>query len=1298
MTHPEEKPGKDSAVLENNTDPLVEIAQKTLKSLSRSPETDLQKAMEEYIGVDGNGNGIPKKIKQKAKELVEAGNHLDALVLIASNVSVGPIPKKPTQNLKRKKKEVRRSLPEKDRLHVKSESSKALKLGSAAHRLIEEIRLCKGELSEISANNIKFENEERISEYEITQQDDESNIQGSFVISEGGAVTAFQMPGHPKISTRTVKLQYEMANPNTFSSIEEWALSYFSQAFLAFEETFGRVPHKPFDVEQISKNKRLKEHLVKSLQAGQILFGDRRAMNIFDPPLPEDKEERKEKGQHSISYEHTTEYQILNWLTIMRASFESVDRPQTDEEGLITELPFGNIALTHTLNEGQLEEIGFTIKGGTADLIKINLETFTQNQTEALTGTPLGNHVAKKTGRTNVALATNHIEKLFGAQMTRYRRKDETGLPKLFDDKTEYEKMGEKVGREVRTKLNRNFRSLAKELFRLYGDDLFNEVEFNIQDFKFPAGDGGWFSIFDEKGLPVNGHEDQIKEYIFLAVTQLCWVQRWSQDEGENFSLSIDDVIDFSYKSGILNRMKGELLYQLPDQERIEPVELSTLQELREVGLKVISERLPGVYKENELRIVKALQIITGHRDVEVKLRPQKELPENINHICFEHDGHLFLSIEDLKKTLFDTENRPNIENAIYFKDEKTYVFWVSRIDQENLENLLRVAINVRGEFGISGLPEGVVKGKIASSLEQRGVRENRIGLIELFNKSLWKKLTTSTMESLVSSDQIINSRGERRSTVKDKPIFVEQDPLTGRWIIDQKALQRAIDTKTSTKDPHGLTILADLLNKEKPYNKVFCPLPHHDNRNTEAAHLHEDHVYCYGCQENILLPWSMREFNVIPMKSGNEVEDFNPVSSGRSKAFENAITIAHNFSLIEDVSSRFLRMRGLNHELAGMHGHFPPHFAGALANLVSETTEENDKRINLFNRAVKESKKIDRKILKEPLSVLVQSGYLSSSHPQIFALLQSLHQALRIPQQNSQQDSFIKSDSTVPPQIEAIDKILTLENIQSMRNRGIIGRNKVGNERIGGRLVLPTYWLKYLKSGYQFTMANVNARGIYFGEESMHQGDPHFKAFVRSSQRVRDGRKMRQTPPGFWMPDPKRFTENLGDTIFIFEGPLNQLSFNQISPEYRDSCITVSGTGYRQIIALLRWLGVCGDHINPQQTLGKGIKRVVLASDWDKGGAEAFKRNRSHIMSAFHEVDVLPINYFLPEDIRTILPFPIITNFSPKTQQNAQGSYFGFKLDLNDVIRKPEGRGWAHQSSDFIPINTPINQPRMKI
>jgi hypothetical protein len=490
------------------------------------------------------------------------------------------------------------------------------------------------------------------------------------------------------------------------------------------------------------------------------------------------------------------------------------------------------------------------------------------------------------------------------------------------------------------------------------------------------------------------------------------------------------------------------------------------------------------------------------------------------------------------------------------------------------------------------------------------------------------------------------------------------------RWYLDAELLKKATENDASHRDTWGFNQLAELANtKYKGKVAVLCPMPTHENidKTSKAGHWYGDerdglHIMCFGgCKKSIdLAPILEMEHSIIyePIAAGETINDFRQVSRERQKTFKKTLEFGALTEKYSGVATRYLiEERGLSPEDIGEYGYVPVELVEALTRLV-----ESDG----FKNLRKSSQRVEIK-------------------------LNSMAYALRI---YSIQDPMGEAESAINEamqfleNVKPIDRddlfsILTINTLTEMHRRGIFQTRSEehranGDEvdaRLGGRIILPTYFVDPSKSGIDaFVRSNYIARGIVLDGQPLFGGHHQLKARIRQGKLVRDGIRLLDTPTGFWARDWEKLVMKVDSTkkIIVYEGPMDAGSLGRICPDYKDMGFANIGFNYHHLFPFLRFLGIRGDKYPENQGLHLNIENIYLAHDWDATGAKNFGERIIGLRKFFgKEIGrVYPIHKLLPQEVLDVVP-PYNPKLYYKGEESGEqrGRFYGLKIDLNGLI-----------------------------
>ena len=1127
-----------------------------------------------FLTINGNSNMF-----NKVKCLLDLNKPIDAFLELSDQVNFSNI-KITGPNIVRKNVNNLRSFISEIPRKVRNVPNTFI-LGTQAHRMVENIAIFG--LSKINEDNIKLiEKNKKVVGLEITER---------------------------KIATQECLLdndQETVAHPSSFYYFEEglqppkgeslnsWLYSLIKGNLLSIYSN-NMFPDKPFDVAEILKDKSSRGKMLAALQAAHVLLNikQQKGLSLW---------RSKEKNINKFCYNEIDEYKALNWLTILRQVVESQYETKSNSS-FLAELSLGEVKISckhRLLKDGVLK-----IKGGIADIIKINWEEDSEQ------------NLVKISDKEAIPfnLLVGHIDKLFRSQSKKYNRTNEGGII-------------------YKRELYRNISSLYSELFNSLGSSIIDNLRIEIIDYKFPAGDGGWWTSFNVNDLPYEEHTEKLNEYLFNLASQFCWVIKWKEKSGldnsnfgnnndwENFGVSLEEITKFVFDNRIFDKIHGKLTYQTPEKNIVEPISMpNSVEDFIVWANKIIDKKIFLLEKtEQRIKRLKTLEMLlkvsNPERTMETIRVSPEVLPEDLNSLFITYNSINYLVLEEFKNIIEnrDTNGEWTIKNAFYYSDQKIAVFTIEKIMEDGNIFPFRVAINNKAEFTIKGPQEfGFYRGVLTSSKQLCGVKEKVSDREQLFYNilaSLKGREETKFFNSLTDSDKILlDGLGRPVSKVENKPWVVNQDLMTGKWTIDSKALENALENT----DYPGLNKISEILGQEKRNRavQVFCPLPSHPNTRTEAAYFYPEQnaIYCFDCQELIHLPETRSNFVSRTEKyswpGGLKFDDYRGVSKGRQDTMESFVDISLLFKDDKDATD-YLKSRGFDWKDFGPRcGYIPPELINYLSKLISQKeylefkNRKNNSYLNIEN--------------------------IISSFPD---------------EDFERYWQSIESDKK-----ERLKGILTVRSISDYKNRALVLRIREGKEdSLGGRIIVPTYWMSQINK-FSLVPTNLIGRGVE-NKKGLYKGRKYYKVPIIQS----NAKGKRPTPPGIWVPDVSSFLlghlrENL---IIVFEGTTNSVSFSKMYPRYKNNTVVVEGTGYRNFIALLDWLKFTGT--------------VCLAHDFDKGGASAAERMKKQLEFQ---------NYKKVTTIHSLLDKEIIEseNIPPyDVSRFEDGDLFEYKKDMNDI------------------------------
>lgn len=1225
------------------------------------------------------GNGCFSSEDLEAfQTLVNAGGVYEAIVFLAVKRAASGVPASAKRAVNKARKEAA-ALFSKDQVLVKGPGSRAFALGSEAHAnarnlwtSLWEEAVAGGDLGGLSEIPVNLDEGEA---RRIIFKEAEKRVVVQEPLSKEEVVEEETAPSRRKI---VVELS-ESLPPLEGQSLSHWALNIFEESLETIRAEMGGLPEKPYAVAELMRCKPAVRAMLRLSGAAVAFFGPKGAGSLLT--------KKENDGVFLLDGESLTELAILNWLALARMTLEVANNGYSfgKETGILAEMPLGDLKFSLPgQEEGQLA-IEVAIKGG-----KIDLGVFLLPGEQSPT----------------LDKATQHARGEFNSQKGRNRRpvvaegSEPVRQPSFLElplmprsleqpeDQPEVEYYMVPVEwstleGESKTRLGRNLRSYFIVLWHLYGDVIFEKLSFVIKDWKFLGGDGGWFFAVNPEDLPDQRHVRQMGQYLFWAISDLYWVYYWSRGQGEDFAISLEEIVAFADyldpekpdSRRLCERVRGEICYQLPDKEEQRIVSIGGRKELQQLGEQVLGEVQKMLVDQLRLELIRTLMMIKGQKELRVVKREAllPPLPERAGDWLVQLEGRNYLAIDMLAVWLFAEQTKglatveaKRISRAVFYEKEGVFVLWVDNLLKE--AEKVRVAINQKGSFAVHGLGSDLIRGSLSSRREMTGVKEECEGLLNAFLVSVWQRLPELGAVHLETQRGVIEGKvlcfdGELKKPVEGKPTLCLPNPMTGAWEVIPELLKEAAESWAG-RDTHGLQGLAEAIQRRKDAS-LFCPSPFHENTDTKAGYLTaagEGSCFSPECRIHWGIKGRRRPRLGIIMADAERPNGYTPVSGGRRRTFQRAFEIGKALSRHSPEAASYLAGRGLDpgSEFGGQEADLPDaffvprKFSGPLADLA------RSKAVGALRKR-KEGGRLRLDQLEGSLNLY--KGKLEDKEVALVAT----RAALKYLEENLPREAR-----------EQIVRQLTLAQLQAMRRRGIIGRSAQGWDRWGGRLWTSGYWLEEKRGEYVLALSNHSGRGIQWpGEEPLFDGDPkrkYIKAFVAHSGRAeREGKTvdLYKTPAGVWLPRPEAFLATVGDLVLVFEGQFNQASFGRMNPDLRNECLTMLGSGWRQLIAFLHWLGVKGDNVVVPGSPGKQIKEVCLAYDFDAGGVKAFRDVRIQLQRAFPEVLVTSIHRYLPTEVELALP-SLFRGAMPEYKEEIfkKGSYWKkHGLDLNDLL-----------------------------
>jgi hypothetical protein len=770
--------------------------------------------------------------------------------------------------------------------------------------------------------------------------------------------------------------------------------------------------------------------------------------------------------------------------------------------------------------------------------------------------------------------------------------------------------------------------------------------------------------MYNPENLPDIKHETKMKEYLFLVASQLCCVEKlvlksqdihWGEKSGEKekIVLSVEEITDFILRYDLFKRIKGRIRYQLSADEIVVDVAIpQTREELQAWAKNIlkIKEKLADG-EEKKLMVLKTLKtLIPKERlsQLQFVLSEQIKLPEELKIFCCEVNGRFYLIVDELRN-FFEMDKKHILKNAVFYKE---YGVWVINLsDFSEKKSNLRVAVDKKGKFIIKGLEsENFIEGGLLTTREMRGVRETADVKFNDFKEKISDfLLERGILEKvdkgfLLDDGRMIDGEGNKREIVEGKPLVCKTNVMTGKWYLDHTLLQEAIESLGGRKNFGFDKLYNHAFGEVASRSNVFCPLPQHDNIHTEAATVYRSekgrHIFCFVCREQIGIKAGRGVVKFEPtykITEGLEPDDYKPVTLTRNRIFGEIIRIGEEFVAVDKNPQEYIASRGLEVSDIGKVGYIPPALSSFLFDLL-----DNEAYHRLIKAGGSRFLTLD--------AILSRQGFDPAGL-----------------------DSFLE---TLPPDLrDDVSRTFSLGNLRDMSLRGIISERKrkdgtLRDDTLGGRLLFPTHWAS---SPNQLGIANWIGRGVETGGVALYKGVKQHKVRLGKQKREENIRKIiHPTPAGVWLRDKDFITR--AKEIVVLESPLNGASLGRIAPNYSKNCIAVVGTGYRELIAFLKWI-----------RFGSGEKKTIyLGNDYDEGGTITFIRTKEHLKSAFPDaVDVLPVRDILPDDIKPIIPpydLKLFEYEDEEKKKKVKAPLYGQSLDLNEILTLPDlGRKYAY-------------------
>lgn len=1206
----------DHQDFEPPTPPLnnhILIVNELERLIDRDPQEVLTPLLSVFFKRIENQNvAFPEEILQTALETFNTGDVLGSFEILTQKFSDKPIISTLSRRVREEEKRLA-ALLSKSNTVAKGLSPETFKLGTRSHHLAETIE-CFGfdSLQKLRPKGLIVELEIRKEKVVGLNLKSEIGSQESLLSSDK------KKPASSENTPKTGKIIFpeHLPAPQEDETEEEWALRIIRDS----RNILGKlhcIPEKPHDVSLVFQGQETKTALLKLTEISYFIFGNELLW----------KDEEIGNGGNTVSLEYPDEFAILNLLSIIRLIDESENNfpLRTENDSIAKELALGDLQIN--IPNGNLEGKNLRIKGGVLDLVN-----FKWNGTETKRGL-------------NFSQLMGYVEDEVKCQRAKYTR--------VHLDHPE------KISQRA---LLRNLKSEFRVLYHIYGEELFTSLDLTIDDLKFPAGDGGWWTVFNSEDLPDIKHKNKMDEYLLFAVAQLCWVKKLSlinqniswgkkENEKEDIVLNVEEIVNFVLEYNLPQRFNGKIRYQLPTQEIDIEVRIpETREELQKwiVDILHIKDKLAN-QEEKKLAILRTLKILIPQERIEglqFVLREQKKLPEELEVFCCEVKGQFYLVIDEFRNFLERNGNYV-LRNAVFYKE---YGVWIINLKNfvEGNKNL-RIAVNEKGKFTILGLEEGsLVRGELLTSREMRGVRERTDIKFNHFKTLISDFLLENSvlegidMGIILENGTVMDSYGDFRKIIEGKPLVCRMDLMTGQWFLDKNLLQEAVGSLGGKRNFGFDKIFNYAFGGIPPHGNIFCPLPWHNNIESEAAAFYRNqndkHIHCFVCREQIEIKTGRGIVNFeAPYKTteGLDPTDYKPVTLNRGRIFGEIIRIGNEFVEADENPRNYIASRGLEVSDLGKFGYIPPALSSFLFDLVDSQT---------YSELIKKGK-------SRFLTLEAICSFQGIESWKLDTFLQNLSSELR----------------------DDVSRTFSLGNLREMFLRGIVSGRKrksgiAGDDTLGGRILFPTYWIS--SSANQLAISNWIGRGVELGGVTLYEGVKQHKIRLGKQKKEKDIRKIvYPTPTGIWFRD-KEFATSARELIIV-ESPLNGGSLGRILPNYSRNCLAVAGTGHRELIAFLKWV-----------RFGTDDRRTIyLAHDYDKGGVDTFLRTKEKLEENFPDINILPINEILPDDVRSMIPPYDWELFNINKESGIPGPLLGLSLDLNEILTIPGlGRKYAYQ------------------
>lgn len=904
-------------------------------------------------------------------------------------------------------------------------------------------------------------------------------------------------------------------------NILSWAADSLSLNLNLLKQSLGKLPSSPYEVELALRDENSHQLLTRCIENYVILVGPSPSAHLG---LIE-----KSDNQLKVSINPDSEFPLLNLLSLSRSVLESLHRSPNPKLGQISEIPVGNCVITNDNTA--------TYTGGKMDLLTVSLS-------ENFRDTSLASHLT-------MSQICRLVSSRFGSQSSRYRHVDpDTG--------------------GFNTRLPRTALSLISEIWGMVGfnPELLHALRLHITDYKFLAGDGGWFTTFNRDLLPDPEHKKQLEEYLFLLLAQLARLDKRAAGQGldplggeaKKLGISLDEIVNFAFSNKVIDNLKGTLEYQLPEKCIGVDIKLpDSPSELRQLGEEIIKRRIKDKTSQADALLVRALaSLLSSSPDISIKvLRPLREIPASLERLCFEYQNTIYLNLQELEKKKFF--------RAIHFQQEGCYLLWSTEAGVP-----LRISIDgKRGKFSLN-FDYYQISGVLIQNETQKGVYQGRNELLDSFINHVWETIPTDqTKKTIISQLELtswVDDQGKEHQFTTGKPNICRLDPFSNTWSIAPEILDQVLETNSGkTANLFGYYELAQSL-ETKTGRDLLCPLPFHPppDKRTPSAHYYPEvknsekpHIHCFRCSQNISVPGraSFLGETHIYVPPPESLTDFINVPPTRRLVSESLMKISQVLLTYSPTAQDYLKSRGLDPSDLCQIGYLPTELMDFLSELINKQVDKTSK------------------------SGSVRLESLPELYESINKILESVTDAL--------DGDFIRSR-------------LDVALLKRLRTSGVISKrgNERAQSRAGGRIIFPLYWVDTKSNESRLVMSELYGRAVYDSSGQSLAGDPdHFKFPPARKGHVYNPEKKRwlhRAPSGYWLSSPpEKFLLKTQETqeVVVVEAPLDGISLGIFVPRYADQILAICGSNPGFLMAFLRFMR---------------IEKVIMGTDFDDPGQES--------------------------------------------------------------------------------------------